>query len=89
MRAIETDDPAELASVCVCDMWLRCAKTAELIEVHLGLETLRGPRHIEFDAGLDPLTKTGRGLRENFAGCAVQKRLNRYSGWKYTNLTTT
>jgi len=40
---------------------LRCAKTAERIEVRFGVETFRGPRNILLDGGPDP---SGEGEEE-------------------------
>jgi len=50
MRTIALDS----LSVCQSVTRLRCAKTAERIEVSFGAETLQGPGHSVLDGGSDP-----------------------------------
>jgi len=40
-------------SICLSVTWLRCANTAERIEVLVGVETLRDRRNIVLDWGLE------------------------------------
>jgi len=46
---------------------LRCAKTAELINILFGVNTLGGTRNAVLDGGLDPTQRGERGVEENFA----------------------
>jgi len=48
-----------LSVVCLFIMWLRCAKTAEWIEVLFGVEALVDRRHIVLDGCPDPPTMSG------------------------------
>jgi len=58
MRLITTDDSGEWCqSVCLSVTWPRCAKTAELIAVLLGLETLADPNHVTLNGDPDPIQR--------------------------------
>jgi len=45
--------------VCMSVMRLRCAKTAEQIDVVFTMENRGGPRHIVLDGGADPIRPEG------------------------------
>jgi len=61
---------------------LRCAKTAEQINILLGVNTLGGPRHIVLDGGPDPPQRRERDSMQpspNYFGFLLECNCNRIS----------
>jgi len=67
---VTTNDPADW---CLSVTRMRCAKTAELMEVQVlfGVETLSDPRHIALDGGSRFPCVKGRESGKNFTHCKV------------------
>jgi len=58
-QTIATDDPAR--QICLSATRLRCANTAERIEVLFGVKTLGGPRNVVLDGGSRYPATRGKG----------------------------
>jgi len=69
MQTIVTDDHSVCQSVCcAAQLSLTVQKTAEQIEILLGVNTFGGPSNIVLDVCPDPPTARG-GVRKNFIHC--------------------
>jgi len=67
MRPCATDDPVACVSVCLSVTRMRCAKTAERIDMLLGVETSGDPNRSVLDGCADVPTDTERRRQHCFA----------------------